>query len=301
MQINIRDVWSVETRTSHLKRAKAIIEKNAKGKVNGLLLALLPRIRQIVLGRPIRLRRVIQDIELFRRNVNSSVFEQFLEDCKDVFAYDEFSSKSSNDWNAYSLCQASKYDLCPYCQQAMAFTIHRDSDGKAFRPTLDHFYPKSQYPYLSLSLYNLIPCCHTCNSSLKGQTDFFMREHLHPFEDEEIVRYGCDIGSYLDGNLAAITIMPPPESHARRTASENSIDTFLLAERLTLNSHGLARFAKNLHFYRGGHLSHLNMVLHDVLPSGFSEAELLQFSNSNYKNEWLGRIKSDLYLAFGYT
>lgn len=301
MQINIRDVWSVETRKSHLTRAKAIIEKNAKGKTNDLLLALLSKVREIILGRPRRLRRVIQDIEFCRRHVSPSLFEQFLVDCKDVFAYNEFSNKSSNDWSAYSLCKASKYELCPYCQQAMAFTIHRDSDGKSFRPALDHFYPKAQYPYLSLSLYNLIPCCHTCNSSLKGQVDFYKTEHLHPFEDEELVRYECDVDRYLDGDLTALAIIPPPESHVRRAASENSIDTFLLTERLMLNSHVLERFANNLNLYREGYLSSLNEALKDVLPSGFSEADLLQFSYSNYKNEWLGRIKADLYLAFGYA
>lgn len=33
--------------------------------------------------------------------------------------------------------------------------------------TLDHYYDKSSYPYLALSLYNLIPSCYTCNSKLK--------------------------------------------------------------------------------------------------------------------------------------
>lgn len=27
----------------------------------------------------------------------------------------------------------------------------------------DHFYDKSDYPYLSMSLYNLIPSCSSCN------------------------------------------------------------------------------------------------------------------------------------------
>ncbi|MGE0051325.1 MAG: hypothetical protein AB7S49_07340 [Arcobacter sp.] len=33
--------------------------------------------------------------------------------------------------------------------------------------TLDHYYDKGTYPYLALSLYNLIPSCYTCNSKLK--------------------------------------------------------------------------------------------------------------------------------------
>jgi len=37
--------------------------------------------------------------------------------------------------------------------------------------TLDHIKNKSQYPHLSLSLYNLIPSCYICNSPLKRDQD----------------------------------------------------------------------------------------------------------------------------------
>ena len=33
--------------------------------------------------------------------------------------------------------------------------------------TLDHYIDKGKYPYLALSLYNLIPSCYTCNSKVK--------------------------------------------------------------------------------------------------------------------------------------
>ena len=33
--------------------------------------------------------------------------------------------------------------------------------------TLDHYYDKGSYPYLALSLYNLVPSCYVCNSKLK--------------------------------------------------------------------------------------------------------------------------------------
>lgn len=43
--------------------------------------------------------------------------------------------------------------------------------------TLDHYYDKGNYPYLALSLYNLIPSCYTCNSKLKKIERF---ENLPP-------------------------------------------------------------------------------------------------------------------------
>jgi hypothetical protein len=38
--------------------------------------------------------------------------------------------------------------------------------------TLDHFIPKSKFPYFALSLYNLIPSCYSCNSKFKGAMEF---------------------------------------------------------------------------------------------------------------------------------
>ena len=45
----------------------------------------------------------------------------------------------------------------------------KKSDGKFKNGfTLDHYIDKGKYPYLALSLYNLIPSCYTCNSKVKN-------------------------------------------------------------------------------------------------------------------------------------
>lgn len=54
--------------------------------------------------------------------------------------------------------------VCPYCNHN--FTLYIDILGKTKKKGLfqfDHFYDKSDYPYLSMSLYNLIPSCSLCN------------------------------------------------------------------------------------------------------------------------------------------
>lgn len=57
--------------------------------------------------------------------------------------------------------------VCPYCNHNYTLTVS-DKVGKVnFRPDFDHFYPKSLYPLLALSFYNLIPSCQVCNK-LKG-------------------------------------------------------------------------------------------------------------------------------------
>jgi len=44
--------------------------------------------------------------------------------------------------------------ICPYC-------------GLNEPDTLDHFLPKTVHPLLSITLYNLIPCCNNCNHKKK--------------------------------------------------------------------------------------------------------------------------------------
>lgn len=39
--------------------------------------------------------------------------------------------------------------------------------------TLDHLLPQSEYPYLSLSLFNLVPSCYNCNSKLKNDKKIY--------------------------------------------------------------------------------------------------------------------------------
>jgi len=49
------------------------------------------------------------------------------------------------------------------------FKISNGKTKNAF--TLDHFVDKATYPYLALSLYNLVPSCYLCNSKVKGTNE----------------------------------------------------------------------------------------------------------------------------------
>lgn len=67
--------------------------------------------------------------------------------------------------------------VCPMC------------DGSRGDPEVDHFLPKSKYPFLSLHPFNLLPICSTCNGrSRKGQqipldiaTDKQVLNWFHPY------------------------------------------------------------------------------------------------------------------------
>src|SRR6266516_77003 len=56
--------------------------------------------------------------------------------------------------------------VCPSCDgQAPRFV-----NGRAYA-NIDHFFPKSLYPFLSIHPYNLVPICTDCNQYFKRDTD----------------------------------------------------------------------------------------------------------------------------------
>ncbi|MGU7367956.1 hypothetical protein [Bacillus cereus] len=100
---------------------------------------------------------------------------------KEIFNYDKF-TQAKEGWSAYDLVSLTGVSVCPYCNRSFVTTLQKG--GKKTRAVLDHYYAKALYPYLALSLYNLIPSCYVCNSSFKGEIDFYKDEAIYPYEEE---------------------------------------------------------------------------------------------------------------------
>lgn len=91
-------------------------------------------------------------------------------------------------YNAYHLAEKLDVSTCVYCNRLYTKTVISSCGKKITRPTFDHWFPKSEYPLLALSFYNLIPSCNVCNSGVKGSTFFRLSTHFHPYyknPDEE--------------------------------------------------------------------------------------------------------------------
>ena len=72
-----------------------------------------------------------------------------------------------------------KVDTCPYCNRNYIYTTSRN---KKIKPEIDHFYPKSKYPQLALSYYNLVPSCKSCNGfGAKEEKDPFTEDLINPY------------------------------------------------------------------------------------------------------------------------
>lgn len=64
--------------------------------------------------------------------------------------------------------------VCPYCNRNYILNFNKKGKENA-TAQLDHFFDKKKYPYLAVSIYNLVPSCGTCNQrkSTKQETIFY--------------------------------------------------------------------------------------------------------------------------------
>lgn len=70
-------------------------------------------------------------------------------------------------------------DTCPYCNRGYIYSLSKTNKVK---PEIDHFYPKTIYPFLGMSFYNLIPSCSICNGlDVKAQNDPIKKGLINPY------------------------------------------------------------------------------------------------------------------------
>jgi len=158
-------------------------------------------LKTIITGTPAELQGVIDLFEarvligsypaLKTMHVGEEVDSDFAKMIKTVFNYKHFSGKSAR-YGAYHFCQPMGMDVCPYCNRNYTLTVYYRGGG-LIRPELDHYVPKSKYPYLALSFYNLIPSCHLCNANLKHASPMNFKDFIHPYEHSihEIFRFSA--------------------------------------------------------------------------------------------------------------
>ena len=96
-----------------------------------------------------------------------------------LFCYKKLQT-GNKDWNRHKLLSLIGIEICPYCQRNY-ISSYEENNSKKTTADLDHFYPKSLYPFLALSLYNFIPSCQICNSRFKGNKD--TRDSVYLYEE----------------------------------------------------------------------------------------------------------------------
>ena len=104
-----------------------------------------------------------------------------------VFPYDEFAKLKHTDshWAIYELVARLGVKVCPYCNRLFTTTVN--TQKHKVRPQLDHFRNKKDYPFLALSINNLIPVCGVCNLLKLDRDADLIYPYEECFADEEHV------------------------------------------------------------------------------------------------------------------
>lgn len=184
-------------------------------------------IKGLILGKKSALLNAVKEIGPFdkKSEKDNELSEKF------IGLYENFTKRKLGK----TLAKKMGISVCPYCNRSYVFTL--SSEG--IRPQYDHFFCKSKYPYLAVSLYNLIPSCPICNLSKLDEDVYDTNigvNILYPHEDE----FGYDVQfktigigniTYVNGNSNddfQIKINCPDMPLERKKRVENANGLFSL-------------------------------------------------------------------------
>jgi hypothetical protein len=192
-----------------LKRDLLTNRINSSTLNNPLKLFIENNLREIITGTP---KMLIKLNKKLKRQPSYSDTKIINGKIKKIFDYKEFVRKNTTKYDAYNLAQNIGVRTCLYCNRMYTITVSKGTKAneKLTRPQFDHFFDRATYPLLSLSIYNMVPSCNICNSTLKGKTKFTYSSYFHPFVDNYITDYQYkfiphDISSIL-GNKSNIAV-----------------------------------------------------------------------------------------------
>ncbi|MCI2230346.1 hypothetical protein MC378_14295 [Polaribacter sp. MSW13] len=204
--------------------------------------------------------------------------------------YKIFVSDGYNSIDKHAFISKLEIDTCPYCNRNYVYSL---SKSAKIKPELDHFYPKSIYPYFGVSFYNLIPSCQTCNGlGVKGETDPFIKKMVSPYllkEDDYEFTFDLtklDYLSPLDGKSSVDVKF--------LKQVEGNVEVFKLDSLYKLHSdHVLELIVKSKVYYNDKYREYLNNF--EGLSFSDSEIDRVLIGNYTSLNELHKRPFSKLY------
>lgn len=217
-----------------------------------------------------------------------------LETLSETFDYNGAISKKKEV--SYWITKKKGQNVCTYCNRQYVFTVedNEGDNGKIARPELDHWFPKELYPIMSLSFYNLIPCCKLYNSSAKGSAIFSFDTHIHPYHND-IRNPKFKFGYILNPNGTWGVDFIGLEGKEKKMVEDfclkemyHSHDEYEITEILNLATKNNGTYLKNL----------LQAILHDFSPMSIEDVYRMLFGTEylpqNQDKRPLSKLKHDL-------
>ncbi|MBA4318782.1 MAG: hypothetical protein C0412_10315 [Flavobacterium sp.] len=136
------------------------------------------QLKTIIKEKPEALQRFADEIA--RLYPHESIDQEVKAELKTIFSWENFNKTKFGQEFLIDLLKEINAPVCPYCNRNFTSAVKINSK-KIVKPAFDHFFSRDQHPFFGLSLYNLIPSCTACNTSLKRDEIVNLRMHSHPY------------------------------------------------------------------------------------------------------------------------
>ncbi|MCT4663898.1 MAG: hypothetical protein N4A45_01535 [Flavobacteriales bacterium] len=222
---------------------------------------------------------------------------------KKLLNYNSFinyhTSSTYRFYNAYNLAENLDIPTCVYCNRMYTKTVISKKGEKITRPTFDHWFPKGQYPILALSFYNLIPSCTVCNCSVKGEINFELSTHFHPYyiNPDENFKYSFSF-DHKDYDKFKFKIKTNKESEF----SKKSIEAFKLQEIYETHEDEIVDLIKIKDAYSEKYLDTLEK---EILGKSLDRDDIyrlafgVHYQEAKFDRRPLSKMKNDLLKELG--
>ncbi|GJQ61116.1 MAG: hypothetical protein SCALA702_01690 [Melioribacteraceae bacterium] len=260
------------------------------------------RLKNIITGKPEVLNEIIKyfnkmfPIDIFYKfdDEGKKVDSLIAERIKEIFNYKTFRSSE--------FCVNYLRELgfeprvpCPYCNfDELSIVTRNGEDNNLALLDLDHFVPQSKYPFLALSMYNLVPSCHNCNYIFKRETLFLIDTHINPFDKsfDEYFQfslqtpfiYGMDINDFL---ISCKTV---------NGFRDDSLRDLCIIERYNTAKEELLKKLNLIYKMTKSKKEELESIFENDINGDLMQLAEFPTSKSDIVKFKLGKIKRDIYL-----
>lgn len=147
---------------------------------------------EILNADPTKMKFLISEFDniLHHSNLNEKIIHKKISFHESIVKAMRYEGLREEEFPKYLL--NSDIRTCVYCNSQSTLSIeplyyNKKKKGKRKKVLaklqLDHFYPKSKYPFLSTSFFNLYPTCANCNLAKGDKTSYF---ELYTDNDDEL-------------------------------------------------------------------------------------------------------------------
>ena len=236
---------------------------------------------ELISGEPKRLLEIHQEfIKLTFPDIETKIIKEFLLET----GYKNFKNKE--------FLNLLNIDTCIYCNKN--YTLQYDLETNHARAELDHWFPKNDFPILALSLYNLIPSCHSCNHIKGASKDYDWLKALenqnHPYCDKNDFSFSYDYKTYND---LSIKIKVEKDSKTDKTLKFNKTEE-------VYNAHSNKELKDLLDLRYKYSENYIDILIHETFKGVMSKEEVyrmifgIEIKEEDYHKRPFSKFKHDI-------